>query len=502
MATRLEKETVLREKAQLQAKLDKLFATQEAQTAGKKKGKAFCRGGKVKRKMEGGGSMWPDLSNIWPNIKRGFGGGNDNPGYPGLGGNPYPQEFSWSDIWPDFSNIGGNLRKSVGMSPTEQAGPRYQGMGPVAQAPSYVDQFMPNFQYGSQAPGINGTSGATQWDVEGTGGGGQPAANAAVAGGGSYSGVPNVPVQSTMRGTGQASIDPMYAQQNLFGNNSFGGSPRMYSFSGGSNTGLQQYGGPGAGALSGLGTNKFSTPQSGNTQGMFPNQGRGLMQGLSTALSFAGPMFDIGRGLSKATQFNPQDYYNPQYNRAISEYDKGIGLMRNRRYDPSAELEEVERSGAVYRQNIRNLPTSTGGLYNRLSAATSREQRAKGGIRSKKQNIDLGYRGEEAQYRAGAARGIAGLGSERAQTRFMISDYNERAKAQRRNLLSAGLGGLGMGMQNQQLMMNQRMRDQQLGQGVLPSYGGGMYNYGQQGNVQFGGQPMDQEGWRKYILGY
>jgi hypothetical protein len=372
MATRLERESILREKAQLQARLDQLFAAQERQTAGKKRSSEFCRGGRVrKRRRTLGGAIDPELA---------------------------------QDTIFGSTNPGG----------FDYAGPSLFG------------------------------------------------------------------------GAGTTGINPMAAQNAVFP----GGGPQVSS-----GFGLFDVGNiynPSGGGGGGFG-NFLSN--------LFPQGGRNLMQGLGTAASFAGPAYDIGRGLSRPVQFNPQDFYNPQYGRAISEYNRGIGLMRGRRYDPRAELEDVERTGAVYRQQIKNLPTSLGALYNRLASQVSREQRRKGQILTKKQNIDLGLRGEEAQFRAGAARGFGALGSERARTKFSIADYNERAAAQRRNMLAAGLSGLGMGAQTQQLMANQRMRDAQLA-GILPSYGGGLYNYGPQGGVQFGGQGMTPEEWQRYIRGY
>jgi len=446
MATRLEKETILREKAQLEARLDKLFKAQEAQTAGKKERRQMAKGGVFDR--------------LRSNTQAIF-GGNPNPNYDALSWPPGSGVMAYNPQQPFYAQIPQTI-PGVSVSPGQSQGPYPNSFG--------------NSPYGPGA-GINAMTGATQHDYEG--------ANPTSLKSGSTAGVPGAPAAPSTRVAGS---DPALTSLSGQPAGQLGGYATP-------NPGIQQTQPlPGINYQSALGRQG-----QGGGRNLFPQGGRGLMQGIGTGLSFAGSLYDTFRGLQKPTQFDEQDYFNPQYNRAQSEYNRGIGLMANRRYDPSAELENVERQGAVYRQGLRNLPTSGGALQNRLASQSTREQRQRGQIFSNKQNMDLGFRGQEAQYRAGAARGLAALGSERAQTRFRVADYNERNAAARRNMLSGGLGGLGLGAQNQQLMANQRMRDSQL-MGILPSYGGGLYNLGANG-VQFGGQGMTREEIEDYVKG-
>ena len=277
----------------------------------------------------------------------------------------------------------------------------------------------------------------------------------------------------------QGGINPNLAFNSIYGGNRYvsGGSP--------------------------LGINAQSSPggqQQGNGEyGGFMNK-PWVQAGLG-ALSFAGSAYDIGRGLEEPSKLNAEDYYNPQYGRALSEYNKGLGLLADRRYDPTAELQDVERQGGIYNQALRNTGNiGAGALRNYLAAGSTRQQQQRGGIFTKKQNLDLGYMGEEAQGRFGAAQGLGQLGAQRAATDFSIADWNERSAAGRRNILGQGLSNLGLGAQTQQLMANQRGRDEQM-MPYINSYGGGQYYAGQYGPV-FGGQGMNQQQNRNFARGY
>jgi len=239
-------------------------------------------------------------------------------------------------------------------------------------------------------------------------------------------------------------------------------------------------------------------------QGWFGSQdwgkfGKGALGVGLGAAAFLPAMYDMFRSRD-SEQLNVEDYYNPQYNRALSLYNKGAGLMADRRHDPGRELEAAEQANAVYQQQIQNLPTSTGGLQNRLAGASSRLFGQRSGILRDTQNINRGYEGQEAQYLAGMAGGIGRLGSERAGTRFSIDDWNQRSEGMRRNIRANAYSGFSRGAQNLQLMGNMRDRDYQR-TGILPSYGGGMYNYDQEG-IHYGGQPMDPYQRRRYVRGY
>ena len=188
--------------------------------------------------------------------------------------------------------------------------------------------------------------------------------------------------------------------------------------------------------------------------------GRGLGELGYQAGSFAPALYNLGMGLQPAEQINYRDYRNPEYNRAVS-------LMANRRYDPSSELGAVEEADAVYRQGLRNLPQSTGALQNRLASAATRRYKGRADVFTRAQNINQGYRGEEAQFRAG-------LGAQDAAMRFNVDDVNARNRAAKRNYLGESMTNLQQVAMQNRLMRNQRQRDDrlfQLAQSMAEQYG-------------------------------
>ena len=226
-------------------------------------------------------------------------------------------------------------------------------------------------------------------------------------------------------GMSQGGINPYLASNTLFGTNQ-----PVY----GQGMGFGSY------QPQQVGQNK-----SGFMSRLFPNQGQGLANfgrgALNTGLggaAFMGPGYDIWRGMQPAEQFNEEDYFNPQYQQSMAGYNKGLNLLANRRYDPSAELTDIERQSAIFRQGLRNSGNIGAGAYRQqLAGANVREQQARGQVLTKKQNIDLGMKGEEARGQFQAAEGRGQLGAQRAATRFTLADYNARNRAQQRNLLSA-----------------------------------------------------------------
>jgi len=266
------------------------------------------------------------------------------------------------------------------------------------------------------------------------------------------------------------------AIQDIFGGIGIGGGTGLntsnFPFFGSTpQSGLQSYGGAGAGFLGGLGSNQFSTPQTGNTQGLlgkigqfFQNPlvgkiGRGLGNLAYTGASFAPALYNIGQGLQPAEQIRYADYRNPEYNKAV-------GLMAGRRWDPSQQLEAAEEADAVYRQQIRGLPTSLGALQNRLAGAATRRFKGRSGAFREAQLRNLGYEGEEAQFRAG-------LGAQDVGTRFNVEDINARNRAARRGFLGSAVTNMQQIAMQNRLMSNLRQMDERLfnlAQSMVPNY--------------------------------
>jgi len=316
-------------------------------------------------------------------------------------------------------------------------------------------------------------------------------------------------INQGLSGTSGRGFNPMAQYGQSFGQGSvaqpqqFGGGISPYSGSQaiyGNSGGFQPYG-------SGFGNQYGQNGLTGSQQP--PPGGQGGPQGLPQwaqiglgAASFLGGAYDVGRGLKEPTKLNAQDYYNPQYSSSLGRYNKGLSLLADRRYNATPELQDVERQSAIYQQGLRNTGNiGAGGLRNQLAGLQSRRQGARGNIFAKKQNVDLGMMGEEAQGMFRAGQLGAQLGQQRAATDFSIADWNERSAAGGRNLVGAGLANLGLGAQTQQLMANQKYRDEQR-LGVIDSYGGGQYTYGGDGSIQFGQPGMNQFQRRRNVRGF
>lgn len=454
MANRLEKETILRERQQLQAKLDQLFAMQEQQTAGKP--------GK-------GGN------------KKALGDVIGNPKYWNIDTSKRNSSFPWSKKYTPNYYSGQEIPNSFF--------PPYD-FGQNVSSGGGGNSYNPSFQYGQNSFMPNYLQQSS---------GGQPGRSSFGLGAGSTTGIPGVP--SAGGGLKSSPAVSLYGDNGQLDPGLYMRPVQGKSFSGFSSPNqsgvLQQSPIAGQVAANNAGGGFFQGIGNRFQQG----GGRGLMQGLGTAASFLGSAYDIYRGSQPADTLNASDYYNPQYSAALGGYNKGLSLLANRRYDPTAELQDVERQGAIFNQGLRNSGNiGAGALRNQLAGSQVRQQRGRSQIFNKKQNIDLGMMGEEARGQFQAAQGRAGLGAQRAATDFTVAQYNAQARAGQRNLLGAGLASLGIGAQTQQLMANQRMRDAQLGP-YIDSFGGGLYYAGPQG-VRFGGQPMTEEQWRQYGKGY
>lgn len=170
---------------------------------------------------------------------------------------------------------------------------------------------------------------------------------------------------------------------------------------------------------------------------------------LNTAAQLAPVGYNLIQGMRPADHLRAQDYYNPQYGQAID-------LMMNRRYDVSPELQAAQTRQAISDYNTRTAYAGMGSGAVASNVMASRAQRARDeqAAYARKQNIDLGYMGQEAAMRAR-------LGGERAGTDLNIDVFNQQSDAARRNMLGTGFGQLSQWAQMQQFMGNQQGRDAQ-----------------------------------------
>jgi len=186
-------------------------------------------------------------------------------------------------------------------------------------------------------------------------------------------------------------------------------------------------------------------------------QDQGQWQGLlGSAAQLAPAAYNLIQGVSKPDYLNASDFYNPQYNKAIS-------LMANRRHRIGSELEANRTANAIGRYNLRNSGASAGQQFSGEQALVANRLRNDARTYQGKQNIDNQYRGDEAGFRFGAGQG-------RASTNLRIADMNLRADAARKNHLGAALTQGSQFVQRNQLMANQSTHDQQLIQILRSQY--------------------------------
>jgi len=95
--------------------------------------------------------------------------------------------------------------------------------------------------------------------------------------------------------------------------------------------------------------------------------------------------------------------------------------------------------------------------------------RNKAGVLANKQNMDLGYQGEEAN-------ALMQLGAGEQQANWNTMDWNAQSLANKRNMWRSGLSQLSQYSQNKEMMANQKERDSQKA-GLIPDIFGAVTPY-------------------------
>lgn len=175
-----------------------------------------------------------------------------------------------------------------------------------------------------------------------------------------------------------------------------------------------------------------------------PEERPNLSNILSNALTSLAGLAPIIDNLSVRPEYQDPNY-NP-YSRAIQT------TMRNRRYNISPAIRDVERNRAIANYDASQMNTNTGAdLAFRLQNA-SNTNRAIADIRAQESNVNNTYLGEYANM-------LNNLGQQWAAETTRVDDANMANRAQARNIRRAGLSGLSQWAQNRELMRNQRERD-------------------------------------------
>ena len=175
-----------------------------------------------------------------------------------------------------------------------------------------------------------------------------------------------------------------------------------------------------------------------------PEERPNLSNILSNALTSLAGLTPIISNLTEKPEYQDPNY-NP-YSIAIQT------TMRNRRYNISPAIRDVERNRAIANYDASQMNTNTGSdLAFRLQNA-SNTNRAIADIRAQESNVNNAYLGEYANM-------LNNLGQQWAAETTRVDDANMANRAQARNIRRAGLSGLSQWAQNRELMRNQRERD-------------------------------------------
>ena len=166
------------------------------------------------------------------------------------------------------------------------------------------------------------------------------------------------------------------------------------------------------------------------------------------AAALAPVAYNVAMGLHKPRQINSRDFYNPYAGKVEN-------LMANRRYNIQPVLERNMASENALRRNLTNIAASPGQLSSNLLGASAARMRADAAAYAQKSNIENQYRGEEANT-------LNALGRQMSSTDIWAENANQQALARQRAYMGAGAGQLSQWAQMQQLMGNQRLRDQQM----------------------------------------
>lgn len=192
--------------------------------------------------------------------------------------------------------------------------------------------------------------------------------------------------------------------------------------------------------------------------------GKNVLGGVA---SVAPLLYNIGKAGQKAEYMNPAAYQNPM------AYD-ALATMRNRQPNVTPALQATDTAMAGAESNLRSTATGRGQYMSGRVALANAGMTNKANIyaqASQEQNRMLGEYGQMQ----------AGLGQKMADTNLIVEDLNARNRAARRNYAASAVGQLGQWAQTQQLMGNQRRRDDMM----MEQFKGwlGMMKSGKQGGV-------------------
>jgi len=168
-------------------------------------------------------------------------------------------------------------------------------------------------------------------------------------------------------------------------------------------------------------------------------------------------------GSQKTKQLDPKQFYNPYANQVAS-------LMRNRRVNVQPQLDAVLNAQRIANYNASRVGAGgMGNIQGNFTAIGNNAMRNRAGILANKQNMDLGYMGEEAQ-------SLNREGMHRAGINLNIADWNQRAKDNKLKYWTDAVSQASQLAQVNKQMANQLQSDQYRTDVWRDMYGQ-MYNF-------------------------
>ena len=179
----------------------------------------------------------------------------------------------------------------------------------------------------------------------------------------------------------------------------------------------------------GAGIVVYNTPENATQRnGLFQN----LTQGdkLQLAGMFPGALYNIGMGLKKAEK--EKFYTNPYQNQII-------GLMQNRKFDAQAFINEAQLANTAVNEEIGNNASSVGVKLSNLQKAHANYMNSIASITGRAQEINNGYRADEANIKNQLGEVLRQEGIRQAQV-------NAQNKATKQAFMAKGITQVGQGI--------------------------------------------------------
>lgn len=172
----------------------------------------------------------------------------------------------------------------------------------------------------------------------------------------------------------------------------------------------------------------------------------GIGSAVNAGLGLAPAIWNLMQGQKPAERLDYSQYRNRRS-------DQALGLMADRKYDPSQEIASATARSNAFRQTARNIPQSSGALMSQMGGAQARYQGDVSNALRNASNINQQYKGQYAEM-------LNQVGEQDARMRLGLKDINLRNEAMQKGYTAAGLTGLQQYGLTREQMKNQKGMDE------------------------------------------